>query len=294
MFDWVKADKTFDLKAGWNTIKIKSLSDDDEFSLLYITNSSAVKTNELTYQFNSSEEILDGKLNTVIYDDVKAPVFEPGELEASYNSENNDITLTWPSATDEAEIVGSFEMATAGFKGYKVSVNDKEIKDLNTTSLVLNEESLGRALVPGEVLNIKVEALDKFGNASVLKKTYEVSKLDVVSFTIENSAEEEIEFLSDIDTENGDTLQAKVVIRNISGDSEASVRIAIAIYDANNNLINGSYSDLAVPDDSNYGETVSITIDPSTDLSGCTIKAHLWDASNLSPVTSQWASKKIQ
>jgi len=292
MWNWVKADKTWNLVEGWNEIEVTSVGDDDEFTLIYITNAKNLKTSELTYVINNNTDaVVDGKLNTAKYEDVTAPVFEEGVLDVEYDLETNTVAVAWPAAADEAE--GT--MSAAGFKGYKLYVNDKEIAHEGTAASI-NEASLGRPLVPGEVLNIKIEALDKYGNKSEKTVSYEVSKFVIDSFCIKNSTEA-VDTLAALNDGTG-SVNAELVIKNISA-VDADIRLSIAIYKGGNMIagdverdLDGSYYTV-VADGNNYTVTASVTVDPA-DLTGCVVKAHLWDANNLSPASTTWATIKLQ
>ena len=80
-WDWIKADTTFTLTKGWNEVKVTSVSGDDEFTLIYLTKDAKVKTSELTYVTNGTEEVSGGKLNVGIYDDIAAPTFAEEDMQ---------------------------------------------------------------------------------------------------------------------------------------------------------------------------------------------------------------------
>ena len=297
IYKWEKADRTWNLEAGWNEVTLSSTASAGSLSLIYITNGTTVEANELTYEYTDHTTVIKGgKLNTAIYDDLAGPTFAAGNIQVAYDSTVNEATVTWPAATDEQE--GSLNggtptkfMLATGLQSYKVYVNDKEIGEVDntTTSFVLNETTLGRALVPGEVIKVKVEALDVYGNETVKEISYEVSKFVIESFTIKNSTDAADSLL----LLNDGTVKAEVVIKNIS-EAAADVRLAIAIYDATGNLLFGDVVDHTVAADA-ANDTVTATISGApTDLTGCTVKAHLWHAGNLSPASTQWTTIKIQ
>lgn len=297
IYKWEKADRTWNLEAGWNEVTLSSTHSAGSLSLIYITNGTTVETNELTYEYTDHTTVIKGgKLNTAIYDDLAGPTFAAGNIQVAYDSTVNEATVTWPAATDEQEasMNGGTPikyMMASGLQSYKVYVNDKEIGEVDntTTSFVLNETTLGRALVPGEVIKVKVEALDVYGNETVKEISYEVSKFVIESFTIKNSTDAADSLL----LLNDGTVKAEVVIKNIS-EAAADVRLAIAIYDATGNLLFGDEVDHTVAADA-ANDTVTATISGApTDLTGCTVKAHLWHAGNLSPASTQWTTIKIQ
>lgn len=295
IYKWEKASRTWNLEAGWNEVKLISTTTAGSLSVIYITNGTTVEANELTYRTNDSTTVIDnGKLNTAIYEDIAGPTFAAGDVAVAYDSVANAAAITWPAATDAAElVVGSSDkyMVATGLQSYKVYVNDKEIAALDnaTTTFTINETTLGRALVPGEVIKIKVEALDVCGNKNVKELSYEISKFVITSFNIKNSTGVADSLL----LLNDGTVQAELVVKNIS-EAAADVRLAIAIYDATGNLLFGDEVDHTVAADA-ANDTVTATISGApTDLTGCTVKAHLWHAGNLSPASTQWTTIKIQ
>mgnify|MGYP003291160157 CR=1 FL=1 len=288
LYGWVKADRIYDLKAGWNTVTVKSVSSSGSFVAIYVTNGTTIKTDELTYAHANNDTVVGGKLNTSKYDDIAGPTFAAGNLTVAYDTVAGTATLAWPAATDMPEAVlnvsTAFNMAATGLQSYKIYVDDNEIGEVDnvTTSFVLDETTLGRKLALGETINIKVEALDIYGNKSAKELTYEVSKFIVSNFQITNGAGGAANALLLL----GDgTVKATATIKNVS-EAPADVRLAIAIYDnATGQLLYGNVAEATIANGgTDHPVTATITGAP-TDLTGCTVKAHLWDA-KYAPIAS--------
>ena len=127
------------------------------------------------------------------------------------------------------------------------------------------------------------------GNKKEKTLAYEVSKFIISSFDIKNSTA----VADSLILLNDGTVQAELVIKNVS-EAAADVRLSIAIYSATGNLLFGDEVDHTVANDG-VDDTVTVTISGApTDLTGCTVKAHLWNAGDLSPASTQWVTKTIQ
>ncbi len=289
---WAKADRTWNLEAGWNTVTLSTDNGGGIVAAIFLTNSVNVEPSELTYVCRNNTPVIDGKLNIAIYEDTEGAEFADAEIEVAYNSTANEATITWPTATDNGAPSGStYVTPPSGLQAYRIYVDGTQIGEVDnaTTTFVIDEATLGSALVPGETIDITVEALDVFGNESTKSLSYEVSKFVISSFNVKNSTGVATS-LADL---NDGTVKAELVIKNVS-DVPADVRLAIAIYDATGDLLYGDQLDYTVvADGTDYTVPATITGAP-LDLTGCTVKAHLWNAGDLSPVSSAWVTIKIQ
>lgn len=272
LYVWAKADRVWTLEAGWNTVKLEA-EDAAIVPVVFVTNSINMEPDEITYAKADSTVVVDGKLNIGCYEDTELPIYAAGDLTVAYDTTINEATITWPAATDMDYTRPSpeYTMPASGLQSYKVYVDNKEIAELDnaTTSFVINETTLGRALVPGETLSIKVDAIDMYGNASPKALSYEVSKLVISNFAVEGNT-------------------ATLTIKNVS-EASADIRLSIAIYDdATGNLVAGDYVVETIANDGvDATVTASITSGAPADMTGYTLKAHLWNA-DLSPVSANW------
>ena len=272
-YDWVKADRTWNLEAGWNTLTLSTEDGSGRIAALFLTSSVNIEPTELTYVYANDELIIDGKLNVAQYEDTEGAEFTSGNIDVAYDSTTNAATITWPAATDNAvTAAGSTHVMTpSGLQAYKIYVGDKEIGEVDnaTTTFTIDSTSLGRELVPGETIAIEVEALDAYGNETSITLSYEVSKFVISSFAITGTT-------------------ATLVIKNVS-DTPEDVRLSIAIYDATGDLVVGDYTVHTVDADGvNDTVTATITTGAPADMTGYTVKAHLWNPGDLTPVSANW------
>ena len=269
---WAKADTVWNLEAGWNTVKLAADDTGCGVVAVYITNGVNVEADELTYIAGSTTLVSEGKLNIARYEDTEAPTFD-GDIDVDYDTATNVATITWPAATDEDYVRTSYTMPATELKAYKIYVNDKAIGEVAHNAertFTIDEASLGRALVPGEILNIKVDAIDRLGNAAEKTLPYEVSKFAISRFAITSST------------------TAELVIKNVS-EAPADVRLSIAIYDATGDLVAGNYTVYTVAADGvDYTVPVTITTGAPADMTEYTVKAHLWNPGDLTPVSANW------